>query len=189
GMLRMPLSFLVLFLTAGCEVKSSATPPNAEILEPVNDQLPAVRPPTTWTACAQEGDQTYDGNHWWGWLTLCSGDLRVEFRADSVDLGGPNLSANAYTKECFTNGEVAASYGNFEQNFFFKTSRDQYDEVKNVIRETVSKIGPGCGGPFDPEILLDPLLERQFNDFADRYWRNLSKSELSTALTAQRVGQ
>jgi len=143
----------------------------------------ATPPPVPWRPCAEDRSSTaYDGNRWWGELTLCSGDLRIHLTMESTDLSGPNLTTRAQTATCSTVDK--ATVGESMTPSYFRLSHSkQLRRAKDVIRETVRKIAPECGGPFNADALLHERFDKRFAEFADKYWRYLSRAELEKVLS------
>jgi hypothetical protein len=178
--------FAIILAIGGCEDERSAS--QAVRFEMADAQpapeLPEGMAEPSWRPCPNDGDSWF-GNRWYGEFSLCAGDLRVVLRADGVDLGGPGLGAWATTQTCFY-GQTAAVGGNVPKSYFWAIEADQVNQAKDLVRMTVSEIGPECGGPFESNLLFDEDFGMQFSQFADYYWRYLEERELSEALSAQR---
>lgn len=156
-------------------------------VEPLAPQELSTQEPAAWEPCPADSENAdaYFGNHWWGELTLCAGEIRVRLRADSIDLGGPVLNAEVETKDCFRPERAAAIGDNVDPSFFRKRPSQQMAEVKDLVRRTVREVKPACGGPYYAEALFDETFPARFAAFADAYWRSIPSKELTAALLRQ----
>jgi hypothetical protein len=87
--------------------------------------------------------------------------------------------------QCFGPEPPAAIGGNVDPSFFRKTPSQQVADAKALVRRTVERVTPACGGPYDAEALFDDTFAARFAEFADRYWLAIRSSELNDALLRQ----
>ncbi len=167
------IAILTLILLAGCSTQSESNLVNTTEVVPKGPQPVAEPVKSSWKAC-EKPRLTVFGNKWWSGLKACEGDVGIDFEADSVLLGGPNLRVAVRTRACPLAEE--AGFGSVKHAFFERPFAAQLREVKTMMRRLLSEIDAKCGGPIKAPGLLGEEFDKKFRDFADD-WLHLSAKE------------
>ncbi len=156
-------------------------PPQMNIVAPRPLPEPPARP-AVWT-CEPREDHG-GGNKWWGWLIVCTGDVRVSIEAESILLGGPELRFEVHTRACPAG--KPAQYGYVGDAFFDLSFDEQLTEIKGMITKSLAQLDGPCGRSTDAGPLLGPDFDRDFHGLADHYWLRLSKAKIRHARASGR---
>lgn len=167
------IAIFALILLAGCGAQSEPELVNTTEIVPPGPQPAAEPVKSSWEAC-EKPSLTVFGNKWWSGLAACEGDLAIDFEADSVLLGGPNLRVAIRTRSCPTAEE--AGFGSVKHAFFERPFATQLREVKTLMRRLLSEIDPKCGGPVKAPGLLGEEFDEKFRDLAND-WLHLTAKE------------
>lgn len=182
-MKSLAIGILALVLLA-CKPAEPDPPAMNVVVAPAPEPLPEAESKISEPLCVEKAEYDSLGNKWWAGFDACEGDIRIEVQADSVNLRGPSLRFEVYTKRC--PGGPALEAGYVDRAFFFEPFDRQLMLFKRQIARSLSRLKPPCASPTDRARVLGPKFDRAFRQLAESKWLGLSKAQMQQSWDSDR---